>query len=87
MVTMLFSTVGTTGLGRVLLIFRMKYQQIKLQRPEPSPQERLIQQSIGQNFSNFEKLPRKQPRQQMIDSDIQTSTETHDLNTNFLLLH
>jgi len=32
----------------------MKYQQIKLQRPEPSPPERVIQQSIGQNFSNFE---------------------------------
>jgi len=31
--------VGTTGLERVFLIFLMKYQQIKLQRPKPSPAE------------------------------------------------
>jgi len=56
MVMALSSTVGTTGLGRVLLIFLMKYQQIKQQRPEPSPAERSIQQPIGQNFFNSEEF-------------------------------
>jgi len=47
---------GTTGLERVLLIFLMKNQQIKLQRPEPSPAERSIQQSIGQKTLKLQRI-------------------------------
>jgi len=79
--------VGTTGLERVLLIFLMKYQQIKLQRPKPSPAKRSIQQSIGQNLLNSKELPRTQPQQHKIDSDAKTSTKTCNLNTNLPLLH
>jgi len=67
---------GTTGLEHVLLIFLMKNQQIKLQRPKPSPVERSIQQSISQNLFNSKELPRTQPQQHGIDSDAKTFTET-----------
>jgi len=79
--------VGTTGLERVLLIFLMKYQQINLQRPKPSPSERSIQQSISQNLLNSKELPRTQPQQHGIDLDAKTSTETRNLNPNLPLLH
>jgi len=81
------SAVGTMGLGRALLIFLMKNQQIKLRQPEPSPAERSIQQPIGQNFYNSKELPRTQPQQHGIDLDAKTSTETRNLNTNLPLLH
>jgi len=57
------AAVGTTGLERVLLIFLMKNQQIKLQQTKPSPTKRSIQQSIGQNLLNSKELPRAQPQQ------------------------
>ena len=75
------------GLECVFLIFLMKNQQIKLQRPKPSPAERPIQQSIGQNLLNSKELPRTQPQQHGIDSDAKTSTETCNLNTILPLLH
>ena len=65
----------------------MKNQQIKLQRPKPSPAERSIHQSIGQNLLNSKELPRRQPQQHGIDSDAKTPTETCNLNTNLPLLH
>jgi len=68
---------GTTGLERVLLIFLMKNQQIKLQRTKPSPAKRLIQQSIGQNFVNSKELPRTQSQQQKPPQKLATLTRNY----------
>ena len=78
---------GTTGLERVLLIFLMKNQQIKLQRTKPSPaNDRSSNQSVknSQTPKNFQKHNHNSTP---IDSDVETFTETCDLSTNLLLLH
>jgi len=54
---------GTTGLERLLLIFLMKNQQIKLQRTKPSPaNDRSSNQSV-KKLSNSQELSRTQPQQ------------------------
>jgi len=69
--------VGTTGLERVLLIFLVKNQQIKLQRTKPSPAKRSIQQSIGQKLSNCKELPRTQTQQQKPPQKLATLTRNY----------
>jgi len=51
---------GATGLERLLLIFLMKTQQITMSDEQHLLQQRLIQQSIGQNFVNSEELQERE---------------------------
>jgi len=77
---------GTTGLERVLLIFLMKNQQIKLQRTRPSPaNDRFSNQSV-KKLSNSQELPGTQPQQHADRFGRKTFTETCVLSTNLLLL-
>jgi len=64
---------GTTGLKRVLLIFLMKNQQIKLQRTKPSPaNDRSCNQSVkkSQTPKNFQECNHNSTP---IDSDAKPS--------------
>jgi len=74
------AAVGTTGLERVLLIFLMKYQPIKLQRTKPSLAKRSIQQSIGQNLHRNSRSQHEPPTSPLKLSIHRLKTQTNGKN-------
>jgi len=77
---------GTTGLERLLLIFLMKNQPIRLQRAKPSPaNDRLSNQSV-KNLQTPKNLQKRDCNSTPIDSDVETFTETCNRTKNLPLL-
>jgi len=64
---------GTTGLERVLLIFLMKNQQIKLQRTKPSPANNRSSNQSVKNSQTPKNFPERNHNSTPIDSDAKPS--------------
>jgi len=78
---------GTMGLDRVLLIFFMKNQQIKLQRTKPSQRNDRSSNQSAKTSQTPKNSQECNHNNTPIDSDEKTFTETRNLSTNLLLLH